>query len=109
MSASLTKTSGIHDLYLVFKGGDGYLFNVAWWKLNVPAGSSTPDFIYGDLNGDQSVDARDLTLLKRAYFAGEIDFLDPADLNGNGELDAEDVTLHRDFLIGKIDVFPIMA
>ena len=109
MSASLTKTSGVHDLYLVFKGGDGYLFNVAWWKLNVPAGSSTPDFIYGDLNGDQSVDARDLTLLKRAYFAGEIDFLDPADLNGNGELDAEDVTLHRDFLIGKIDVFPIMA
>ncbi len=109
MSASLTKTSGVHDVYLVFKGGDGYLFNLEWWKLNVPAGSSTPEFIYGDLNGDQSVDARDLTLIKRAYIAGEIDFLDPADLNGNGELDAEDITLHRDYLIGKISVFPVMA
>ena len=108
MSASLTKTSGVHDLYLVFKGGEGYLFNVAWWKLNVPA-AAPKEFIYGDLNGDQIVDARDLSLLKRAVICGEIDDLDPADLNGNYELDVEDVTLLRDYLIGKISVFPIMA
>lgn len=108
MSASLTKTSGVHDMYLVFKGGEGYLFNVAWWKLNTPT-PPAKECIYGDLNEDQIVDARDLSLLKRAVMLGEIDDLDPADLNGNYELDAEDVTLHRDYLIGKISVFPIMA
>ena len=109
MSASLTKTTGVHDLYLVFKGGEGYLFNVAWWKLNVPPGSVTKDFIYGDLNDDKSVDARDLTLLKRAVLTGEIEDIDPADLDGNGEVDADDVKLHINYLTGKISVFPVMA
>lgn len=26
--------SGVHDLFLVFKGGSGFLFNVNWWKFN---------------------------------------------------------------------------
>ena len=104
--AALEKTTGKHDLYLVFRGGEGYLFNIAWWKLIFPAGSEPNDFIYGDINADGRVDARDLALLKRAYLSGEIDNLDPADLNGNGTLDAEDITLHKDFLIGKITVFP---
>lgn len=28
---SIPSTSGVHDLYLVFTGGDGYLFNMAWF------------------------------------------------------------------------------
>ncbi len=106
MHAALTKTSGTHDLYLVFKGGDGYLFNVAWWKLN--AKIAQKDVLYGDLNGDGQVDARDLSLLKQAVMTGEIDDLDPADLNGSGDLDTEDVTLHLDFLLGRIEAFPVM-
>ena len=111
LSATLEKTSGIHDLYLVFKGGDGYLFNVQWWKLNVPAGSTTQkEFIYGDLNNDKSVDARDLTIIKRVILnQGEIDDIEPADLDGDGELTADDVKLHIEYLTGKISVFPIMA
>ena len=105
--ATLEKTTGSHDLYLVFKGGEGYLFNVAWWKLVFPSGSEPGDYIPGDLNGDSRVDARDLTLMKRSYLSGIIEELEPADLNGNGELDQEDISLHRDFLIGKITAFPI--
>ncbi len=33
-SCKVKKTSGVHDLYFVFKGGDGELFNFDWWKLN---------------------------------------------------------------------------
>ena len=32
-SARINKTKGVHDLYLVFKGGDGQLFNFDWWNL----------------------------------------------------------------------------
>jgi arabinoxylan arabinofuranohydrolase len=32
-SCKIKKTTGIHDLFLVFKGGDGNLFNFDWWKL----------------------------------------------------------------------------
>ena len=35
-----TDVSGEHDLYLVFKGGSGYLFNVDWWKFD-GAGSAS--------------------------------------------------------------------
>ncbi|MCQ2417594.1 MAG: carbohydrate-binding protein [Oscillospiraceae bacterium] len=107
--AALEKTTGTHDLYLVFKGGSGYLFNIAWWKLIFPAGSEPKSFIYGDINADGAVDARDLSLLKQAYAMGDIDDLDPADLNGNDVLDAEDVRLHMDFLLNKISTFPAMT
>ena len=104
----LEKTTGVHDLYLVFKGGDGYLFNISSWKLIFPQGAEPSDFIYGDIDRNGKVDARDLSLLKRAVAAGEIDDLDPADLNGSGDLDTEDVTLHQKFLLGKITKFPAM-
>jgi arabinoxylan arabinofuranohydrolase len=31
VSASVTKTKGVHDLYFVFKGGEGQLFNFDYW------------------------------------------------------------------------------
>jgi arabinoxylan arabinofuranohydrolase len=31
-SCKVKKIKGVHDLYLVFKGGDDHLFNVDWWK-----------------------------------------------------------------------------
>lgn len=101
-NAALDPATGTHDMYLVFKGGDGYLFNVSWWKLNF----AERTYMLGDLNDDGQIDARDLSLLQRAVRTGEIGFLPPADLNGNGELDSEDVTLHRDFLLGSIQSFP---
>lgn len=32
-SCKINKAKGIHDVYLVFKGGEGDLFNFDWWKL----------------------------------------------------------------------------
>lgn len=99
----LDTATGIHDMYLVFKGGDGYLFNIAWWKLVFPERK----FVYGDLNNDNFVDGRDLSLLKQAVLTDTIDFLPPADLNGSGDLDKEDVLLHAEFLCGAIKKFPV--
>jgi beta-xylosidase len=33
-SCSVKKVKGIHDIYFVFKGGQGDLFNFDWWKFN---------------------------------------------------------------------------
>jgi O-glycosyl hydrolase len=38
-SCAVSGISGVHDLYLVFTGGSGYLFNLNWWKFF--AGSTT--------------------------------------------------------------------
>ena len=32
VTTTVTKTKGVHDVYFVFKGGDGALFNFDWWK-----------------------------------------------------------------------------
>jgi len=31
-SSKVLKNKGVHDLYFVFKGGEGHLFNFDWWK-----------------------------------------------------------------------------
>jgi hypothetical protein len=33
-TTNISKNEGIHDLYFVFKGGDGELFNLDYWKFN---------------------------------------------------------------------------
>jgi len=33
LSCRVNKVKGIHDIYFVFKGGEGNLFNFDWWKL----------------------------------------------------------------------------
>lgn len=33
-SCKVNKVKGVHDIYFVFKGTDGNLFNFDWWKLN---------------------------------------------------------------------------
>lgn len=34
VSANIEKIKGLHDVYFVFKGGEGKLFNFNWWKFN---------------------------------------------------------------------------
>jgi arabinoxylan arabinofuranohydrolase len=46
-SCNVTGATGMHDLYLKFIGGSGYLFNINWWKfsgseITAPASKSTP-------------------------------------------------------------------
>lgn len=106
-TAAIEKTTGKHDLYFVFKGGEGYLFNLMSWKLNLPEETPAADWLYGDLNNDECVDATDLALLKRAVLSGTVAGLNSGDLNGDLDIDAADVKLHRDFLLGKIKTFPV--
>lgn len=32
VSCDVSDASGVHDLYLVFRGSDGFLFNLDWWQ-----------------------------------------------------------------------------
>jgi hypothetical protein len=49
VSCPVSGADGIHDLYLKFTGGSGYLLNVNWWR-----------FIrYGDMDGNTIVNADD--------------------------------------------------
>ena len=96
--------TGVHDVYLVFKGGESYLFNLNWWKLNFPEGLEDV-IIKGDLNGDKVVDTFDLILIRKAAEAGDADIFDAADLNDDGAINADDVQLHSDYILGKIKTF----
>ena len=42
-STTVNKVTGVHDLYLKFTGGSGYLFNLNWWKFNAAPKSVTAD------------------------------------------------------------------
>ena len=42
-STTVNKVTGVHDLYLKFTGGSGYLFNLNWWKFNAAPKSVTTD------------------------------------------------------------------
>ncbi len=70
----------------------------------------TPDFIYGDLDGDGAVVSTDYALLKR-YLLGVIDYLPSkngtraADVNRDGSINSTDYSLMKRFLLGIIDKF----
>ncbi len=105
-SCTVSGATGIHDLYLKFTGGSGFLFNVNWWKFK---GSSTA--LVGDLNGDNSADATDYALMKK-YLLGiitdfpiENDTL-ASDLNNDGVIDAIDFATFKQYLLGIITKLP---
>ncbi len=96
-NCKIENTTGTHDLYFVFTGGEGYLYNLNWWRLNC----AEAEVIYGDLNGDGAVDVFDLALMKRAAATGETDRFLEADLDESDVIDAADVLILQDFLHGK--------
>ena len=40
LTTSVSGATGVHDLFLVFKGGSGELFNLDWWKFEPTVSSS---------------------------------------------------------------------
>lgn len=83
---------------------DGDLENVA---LNVVNGSVTvKNYMLGDVNDDDEVNGKDVTILRR-YFAGgygvTINEL-AADVNGDGEANGKDVTILRRYFAGGYGV-----
>ena len=87
--------TGAHDVYLVFKGGDGYLFNVNSFGFYG---------IKGDINGDRVVDIFDMVRYRKALIE-EITLsglgLSNADMNADKETGVADALLLQKYLLGK--------
>ena len=88
-TCEVSGAAGVHTLYLVFEGGDGFLMNADSFIFK--AGKST-----GDLNDDGNTDAQDAVLMlnhlltKKALTAEQAA---RADLNGDGKITAADLSL----------------
>lgn len=91
------------------KNKDGnYVSAPAMVRINVEAES--PAVQYGDVNGDDTVNATDAALLY-AYIKGKVAIADAglaaADLNGDKSVNATDAALLYAYIKGKISVFPV--
>ena len=95
--------SGRNDVYFVFRGGEGYLFNINWWKPDKPEEA----VIYGDLNGDGAVDVFDLILMRKAVANGDTERFEAADLNCDGVIDHADLSYHSEFIHGTRKDLPV--
>ena len=68
------------------------------------SGSVNPDIKAGDLNGDDSINSIDYTLMRRYLLSLNPDIsLEAADLNGDNSINSIDYTLIRRYLLGIID------
>jgi len=65
------------------------------------------EFMYGDINGDKTVDMTDLSLLSLYLLEGNDDFtsaqLSAADIEGNGKIELSDLAMLRRYLSKRID------
>ncbi|HEX9058978.1 MAG TPA: carbohydrate-binding protein [Clostridia bacterium] len=113
----ISGASGIHDLYLKFRGGSGYLFNLNWWKFSsgstqtstpTPTPTPTPKLNYGDINGDGKINSTDCSALKRYLLTGApaVD-VKVSDLNGDGQVNSTDYALLKRYILGIITEFPV--
>ncbi len=97
-------TSGVHDVYFVFTGGEGYLFNLNWWKPDFVEAEPVP----GDVTLDGNVDIFDMMVL-RQFLAENIDLsgaaLANADVNSDGTQNIADAVMLQEFLLGQITDF----
>ncbi|MBR4627191.1 MAG: carbohydrate-binding protein [Ruminococcus sp.] len=105
---SIDTLTGKNDIYFIFKGSDGYLYNLNWWSPDVPGGNDD-DVAYGDLNGDGVLNVYDLMLMRKASQGADVSDPDAADLDGDGVISAKDVQLLNDYLLGRVKNFPVCA
>ncbi|HPY85212.1 MAG TPA: carbohydrate-binding protein [Ruminococcus flavefaciens] len=93
---SIDKTSGVNDVYLVFKGGEGYLFNLNWFCVN--------NTVIGDCNADGKFNIADIVTLQKWLLAvPDVELKDwqAADLCKDGKIDAFDLCMMRRSLKSK--------
>lgn len=107
--------TGKHDVYFVYSGSDGYLFNVDWYEFKGAGSSSsgqgnTTSSILGDLDNDEKITAKDLSLAYQEYtaykaFSGTF-FKSNADINGNGKIEKDDFQWYTKFLTCQTKNYP---
>lgn len=90
----LDSTEGFTDVSVQYSYGDICNFNTKVVNFIVTAGGVNISKKPGDVNGDNSLDARDLSRLMR-LIADDKGFDDPecinADVNGDGTVNAKDI------------------
>ncbi|WP_010250403.1 endo-1,4-beta-xylanase [Acetivibrio cellulolyticus] len=99
-TCSISKTSGVNDLYLVFSGG----VNIDWFTFGAGSEPGTK----GDLNGDLKANSIDFGLLRLHLLGGTQltgNNLLNADVNGDGQVNSIDLALMRQYLLGIISSF----
>ena len=92
----IDKTSGVNDVYLVFKGGDGYLFNLNWFCIN--------NNVIGDCNADGKFTIADAVMLQQWILAvhdAKLTDWKAADLCEDDIIDIFDFVAMKRMLISK--------
>ena len=108
VSCNVSGVSGIQNLYLVFTGGSGYLFNFNWFQFTAGSGPTpTPAGVRGDVDGDGTVTIVD-ALMTAQYSVG----LTPAgfiaanaDVNCDGSITIVDALIIAQYYVGLITGF----
>lgn len=70
---------------------------------------NTKKTIYGDINNDNAVDVLDVISLKNSLLYDKQVSLNIADVNGDIVVNVQDLLLIKEYILGKISVFPIQA
>ena len=96
------------DMTLVRTGSLG---EITYALSDAPAPGASAIFRRGDVNGDNVIDAKDVTLLRRNIVAGMLDgtLYPEMDVNGDGAVNAKDVTILRRYIVGNATIAPSPA
>ena len=94
-SCDVSGASGVHTLYLVFEGDDGFLLNLDSFRFKTGK-------LRGDIDQDGAVTTDDLALIRKHLLAIELLTAKQgpaADINGDGSITAVDMTLLKRILL----------
>ena len=104
ITCNVSGINGVHDVYLKFTGGSGYLFNMNWFTFEK---DDIPETL-GDLNDDGKVNSIDFALF-RMHLLGMTPLsgkaLLNADVNKDGNVNSIDFALMRKYILGIIASF----
>jgi len=111
VNCNISGATGTHNLYLMFTGSSGYLFNLNWIKFVSTTPTITPTststIIKGDVNGDKIVNIVDALMIAQ-YSVGlnPVGFIPAnADVNCDGTITIVDALMVAQYYVSIITGF----
>ncbi|MBQ1463427.1 MAG: carbohydrate-binding protein [Ruminococcus sp.] len=97
---AISSTSGVNDVYFVFKGGEGYLYNLNWFSIDMPGDEKD---LPGDCNLDGRVNIADAVMLEKWLLGAskEMPSWNNADLCVDYKINTFDLCQLRELLTQK--------